>query len=319
MKALYVSKYGPLDDLELHEVAKPVPKDNEVLIRVKATSINYNNLLFTKGKPFVGRFFTGLLKPGKKIPGNDVAGIVEYAGKDVKEFKAGDEVFGDLTEFGAFAEYVTASESVLMLKPAFLSFEHAAAVPEAGLVALQALRDHGNIQASQKVLINGASGGIGSFAVQIAKSFGAEVTAVCSARNFDLVRSIGADHVIDYTREDFVEKCPGFDLIISTVGYRSIGDFKKALNPKGVYIATGGTMSQIFQAMLLGSWYSERDGKRLGSMVVKPNKDLDFLIGLIESGDVKPIIEKTFPFENIVSAIKQYDTGHTSGKIVVTI
>ena len=221
MKALCISKYGPLDDLFLQEVEKPIPKDNEVLVKVKATSINYNNLMFIKGKPFVGRFFTGLIKPGLNIPGNDVAGIVESSGKNVKQFKPGDEVFGDLTAFGAFAEYVTAPESVLMLKPAFLSFEDAAAAPEAGLVALQALRDHGNIQVNQKVLINGASGGIGTFAVQIAKSLGAEVTAVCSSRNFELVQSIGASHFIDYTNEDFVEKSPGFDLIIFHAKFRS--------------------------------------------------------------------------------------------------
>jgi NADPH:quinone reductase-like Zn-dependent oxidoreductase len=319
MKALCVSKYGPLDDLFLQDVEKPIPKDHEVLIKVKATSVNYNSLIFTTGKPFVGRFFSGLIKPGQKIPGNDIAGIVESAGKSVKQFKPGDEVFGDLTTFGAFAEYVTAHENELILKPDFLSFEDAAAAPEAGLVALQALRDHGNIQPNQRVLINGASGGIGTFAVQIAKSLGAEVSAVCSTRNIELVQSIGADHIIDYTREDFVEKSPGFDLIISTVGYRPIKDFKKALNPKGIYIATGGTMSQIFQAMMLGPFLSERDGKRLGSMVVKPNKDLDFLTGLMESGEVKPIIEKTFPLVDIVNALKHYDTGHASGKIIIIL
>lgn len=321
MKALFISKYGPLDDLTLQEVEKPVPKDDEVLIKVKASSINFNSLLFTKGKPFVGRFFTGLFKPGKKIPGNDVAGIVESVGKDVKQFKAGDEVFGDVSEsgFGTFAEYVAAPEKELLIKPASLSFEEVAAVPEAGLVALQALKDHGKIQPDQKVLINGASGGIGTFAVQIAKYFGAEVTAVCSSRNFELVRSIGADHVIDYTKEDFSEKRPGFDLIISTVGYRPIKAYRKALNPNGIYVATGGTMAQIFQANLLGPSLSGHEGKKLGGMTVKTNKDLDFLTGLMESGDVKPIIEKTFTLENIVSALKHYDTGHASGKIVITV
>ncbi len=321
MKALCVSKYGPLDDLKLQEVEKPIPKDDEVLIKIKATSINYNSLLFIKGKPFIGRFFTGLFKPGKKIPGNDVAGIVETAGKNVKQFKSGDEVFGDVSEsgFGTFAEYVAAPEKELLIKPAGLSFVDAASVPEAGLVALQALKDHGNIQPDQNVLINGASGGIGTFAVQIAKYFEAKVTAVCGSRNFDLVQSIGADHVIDYAKEDFVKKGTGFDLIISTVGYRPIRDFKKALNPKGVYIATGGTMSQIFQANLLGPMLSGKDGKRLSGMTVKTNKDLDFLTGLIESGNVKPIIEKTFPLANIVIALKHYETRHASGKIIITL
>jgi NADPH:quinone reductase-like Zn-dependent oxidoreductase len=321
MKALCLSKYGPLDDLFLQEVEKPIPKDDEVLIKVKGTSINFNSLILIKGKPFVGRFFSGLFKPGLKIPGNDVAGIVESSGKDVNKFKPGDEVFGDLAEFGfgTFAEYVTAPEKALILKPAFLTFDEAAAVPEAGLVALQALKDHGNIHADQKVLINGASGGIGTFAVQIAKHFGAEVTAVCSSRNFELVQSLGADNIIDYTKEDFIKKGPGFDLIISTIGYRPIKDYKKALNPKGVYIATGGTMPQIFQAMLFGPLLSERDGKRLGNMAVKPNKDLDFLTGLMESGAVKSIIDKTFPLANIVNGLKHYDTGQASGKIIITV
>jgi len=319
MKALSVRKYGPLDDLTLDEVENPIPKDKEVLIKVKATSINYNSLIFTKGKPFIGRFFTGLFNPGQRIPGNDVAGIIELAGKDVKQFRPGDEVFGDLAEFGfgTFAEYVTAPERALMLKPACISFEDAAAVPEAGLVALQALKDHGDIQANQKVLINGASGGIGTFAVQIAKHFGAEVTAVCSRRNYSLVQSLGADHIIDYTKEDFTEKKPGFDLIISTIGYRPIRDYKKALKPKGIYIATGGAMSQIFQAMLLGPWLSSPGGKRLGNMTLKPNKDLEFLTSLLESGAVKPVIDKIFSLENLVRALKYYDGGHASGKIII--
>ncbi len=321
MKALVVNKYGSLGDLELDEVEKPVPKGNEVLILVKATSINYNSLIFTKGEPFVGRLFTGLIKPNLRIPGNDVAGVVEAVGKDVMQFKPKDEVFGDLAAcgFGAFAEYATATEKSLMLKPENLSFEEAAAVPEAGLVALQALRDYGKIQAKQKVLINGASGGIGTFAVQLAKYFGADVTAVCSSRNSDLVRSIGADHVIDYTKEDFTEYKPGFDLIIATAGYRPILDYKKALKPNGIYVTTGGTMSQVFQAMLLGPLVSISGGKKLTTMTVKVNKDLDFIKELLETEKVKPVIDKRFSLDKIVEALKYYDQGHTRGKIVITV
>jgi len=320
MKALVVNKYGSLDDLELHEAEKPVPKDNEVLIRMKATSINYNSLIFTKGEPFIGRLFTGLFKPNFSIPGNDVAGVVEAIGKDVKQFKPRDEVFGDLADcgFGAFAEYVSAKETSLMLKPENLSFEEAASVPEAGLVALQAVRDHGKIQANQKVLIYGASGGIGTFAVQLAKHFEAEVTAVCSRRNFDLVRSIGADHVIDYTKEDFKNYKPGFDLIIATAGYRPILDYKKALKPSGIYVATGGAMSQIFQAMLLGPLVSISSEKKLTAMNVKVNKDLGFLKELLETEQLRPVIEKQFSLDEIVDALKYYDLGHARGKIVIT-
>jgi NADPH:quinone reductase-like Zn-dependent oxidoreductase len=255
MKAIVYTEYGPPDVLQLKEVEKPTPKDNEVLIKVHAASVNYSDWAFVRGEPFMVRLMgSGLLKPKNTILGADIAGRVEAVGRSVKQFQPGDEVFGDLSEcgWGGFAEYVSVPENALTLKPANMTFEEAAAVPQAALVALQGLRDKGQIQPGQKVLINGASGGIGTFAVQIAKSFGAEVTGVCSTRNLDMVRSIGADHVIDYTQEDFTQNGQRYDLILAAGGYRSIFDYKRALSPKGIYVSTGGSMAQTFQAMLLG-------------------------------------------------------------------
>ncbi|GAH52575.1 unnamed protein product, partial [marine sediment metagenome] len=222
MKAIVYTKYGPPEILELKEVEKPTPKDNEVLIRVHAASVNYSDWAFVRGKPFFIRMYQGLLKPKNTILGADVAGRVEAVGRNVRQFQPGDEVFGDLSEcgFGTFAEYVCVPENALGLKPANISFEEAAAVPQAAVVALQGIHDKGKIQSGQKVLINGASGGIGTFAVQIAKSFGAEVTGVCSTRNLDMVRSIGADQVIDYTQEDFTQNEQRYDLILAAAGYR---------------------------------------------------------------------------------------------------
>ena len=321
MKAIVNERYGSPDVLQLKEIDKPTPKDDEVLVKIHAASVNYNTLLFVKGEPFVGRLFTGLLKPKIKTPGNDIAGQVEAVGKNVKQFQPGDEVFGDISEsgFGAFAEYVSVPEKALVLKPANISFEEAAAVPEAALVALQALRDSGQIQAGKKVLIYGASGGIGTFAVQIAKYFGAEVTGVCSTRNLDMVRSIGADHVIDYTQEDFTKNEQRYDLIVATAGHRSIFDYKRALSPGGIYVVTGGSMSQIFQGMLLGPWISMIGKKKLGSLTVKPNNDLDFIKELIESGKIKPVIDRTYPLNEAAEALKYYGEGHARGKVVITM
>ncbi len=321
MKAIVCTKYGSPEVLQLKEVDKPAPRDDEVLVKVYATSVNYNNLLFVKGEPFVGRLWTGLLKPKLKIPGNDIAGRIEAVGRNVKKFQTADEVYGDISVcgFGAFAEYVSVPENTLALKPVNLSFEEAAAVPEAALVALQALRDKGLIQSEQKVLIYGASGGIGTFAVQIAKYFGAEVTGVCSTRNLDMVRSIGADHVIDYTQEDFAKNNMRYDLIVATAGYRSIFDYKRVLKPKGIYISTGGSMKQIFQALLLGPWISKTGSKKLASMTVKPNKDLIFMKELLEAGKVKPVIDRRYPLGDAAEALQYYGEGHARGKVIITM
>ena len=322
MKAIVCTKFGTPDLLKLEEIQKPSPGDDEVLVKVLAASITYSNLMLITGKPFVGRLMgMGLFKPKHKIPGSDIAGRVEAVGRNVKQFKPGDEVFGDLSNCsrGGYAEYVCAPETEIGLKPTNISFEEAAAVPEAALVALQALRDNGQIQEGRKVLIYGASGGIGTFAVQIAKYFGAEVTGVCSTRNLDMVRSIGADKVIDYTQEDFTKKEQSYDLIIATAGYCSIFDYKRVLSPKGIYVSTGGSMAQIFQAMLLGPFISIGGNKKLGSMIVKPNKDLDFIKELIEAGKVKPVIDRRYPLKEVAEAFLYYGEGHARGKVVITV
>ncbi len=262
MRAITRTRYGSPDVLRLEDVAKPTPNDNEVLVKISAASVNAGDWHILRGKPFLIRLMGfGLLKPKGKIIGADIAGRVEAVGKNVKQLHQGEEVFGDLAKcgLGAFAEYACVPESALALKPGNISFEEAAAVPRVGVVALQALRDHGHIRAGQKVLVNGASGGVGTFAVQIAKSFGAEVTGVCSTRNLDKVRSLGADHVIDYTKEDFTKDGQQYDLILAANGYHPISDYKRSLKPNGTYVMSGGSNAQLFQSMLL--WTSELDDR----------------------------------------------------------
>jgi NADPH:quinone reductase-like Zn-dependent oxidoreductase len=323
MKAIVYTRYGPPDVLQLKEVEEPTPKDNEILIKAQAASVNAADWHMMRADPFLVRLMGGgLLKPRNTIPGADIAGRVEAVGRNVKQFQPGDEVFGDLSEcgWGAFAEYVCASENALALKPANITFEQAAAVPLAALTSLQGLRDKGKIQPGHKVLINGASGGVGTFAVQIAKSFGAEVTAVCSTRNLDMVRSIGADQVIDYTREDFTQTGQRYDLIIATNGYHPILDYRRALSPKGIYVTTGGSMAQMFQAMLLGPWISMTGSKKMGNFLMKPNKkDLIFLKELLEAGKVVPVIDRRYPLSEVAEALRYLEEGHAGGKIVITI
>ena len=271
MKAIVCRKYGSPDVLRLEEIEKPTPKDHEVLLKVHAASANAGDWHLLRGEPFPVRLMFGLLKPRIKILGADVAGRVAAVGRNVSQFQPGDAVFGDISVcgFGAFAEYVCVTENALVLKPANLSFEEAAAVPAAAVTALQGLRK-GQIQPGQKVLVNGASGGVGTFAVQIAKSFGADVTGVCSTRNLDRVRSMGADHVIDYTQEDFTQNGQRYDLILAANGYHSIGDYKRALSPNGIYVMTGGSGAQMFQAMFLGPWLSMVGNKKMGNLLLKP-------------------------------------------------
>ena len=320
MKAIVCTKYGAPDVLQFKEVEKPAPKDDEVLVQVHAASVNmYDWHLLTADIPLVRLSGEGLLKPKNTIPGADVAGRVETVGRNVKQLRPGDEVYGDVGH-GSFAEYICTPENRLALKPANLSFEQAAAVPMAALTALQGLRDQGKIQSGHQVLIQGASGGVGTFAVQIAKSFGAQVTAVCSARNLDQARSLGADQVTDYTKEDFTKSGQHYDLIFAANGYHPISDYKRALSPKGVYVMAGGTATQMFQAMLLGPWMSERDGKKMGGVVGKSNqKDLIFLKGLIEAGKVKPVIDRCYSLGETAEALRYLGAGHARGKIVITI
>jgi NADPH:quinone reductase-like Zn-dependent oxidoreductase len=279
MQAVVYHNYGSPDVLKLEEVQKPVSQDDEVLVKVVAASAAGDWHLL-RAKPFLVRFMYGLLKPKHKILESDVARRVEAVGRNVKQFQPSDEVFGDLSGcgWGDFAEYVSVPEHALAPKPANISFEEAAAVPSAAITALQGLRDEGHIQPGQKVLINGASGGVGMFAVQIAKSFGAEVTAVCSKRNVDMVRSIGADYVIDYKQEDFTQNGQRYDLIVDAAAYRSLSDYKRALSPQGIYVLIGGSGAQFLLAMVMGPWLSKKGGQRFGTFVKKTKpKDLQFV------------------------------------------
>jgi NADPH:quinone reductase-like Zn-dependent oxidoreductase len=320
MKAIVYTKYGPPDVLQLKEVEKPTPKDDEVLIKVHAASVNPWDWDLMRGKPGVVRLW-GLLKPKYQILGADIAGQVEAVGRNVKQFQPGDEVFGDLCEcgWGGFAEYVCARENALALKPASMTFEEIAAVPQAAIMALQGLRDKGQIQPGQKVLINGTGGGVGTFAVQIAKSFGAEVTGVDSTKKLDMVRSIGADQVIDYTQEDFTKNEQRYDLILDVAGYRSIFDYKRALRPKGIYVMVGGSMARIFQTMVLGPWISMTGSKKMGILAMKPNKDMDFLKELLEAGKVLPVIDRRYPLSEVPEALRYLGEGHAQGKVVITM
>jgi NADPH:quinone reductase-like Zn-dependent oxidoreductase len=323
MKAVVYTEYGPPEVLRLQEVEKPTPKGDEALVRVHAASVNYPDWAFVRGEPFMVRLTgSGLLKPKNKILGADIAGRVEAVGENVAHLQPGDEVFGDISGcgFGGFAEYVSVPEHALALKPANTTFEQAAAMPMAAVVALQGLRDQGQVQPGQKVLVVGASGGNGTFAVQIAKSFGAEVTGVCGTRNLDLVRSIGADAVIDYTREDFTQTGQRYDLILATAGFRSIFDYRRALSPQGVYVSVGGAMAQTFQAMLLGPWISMTGSKKMGVMLARPNqKDLAFISELVEADKIVPVVDRVYPLSGVAEAIRYYGEGHSRGKVVVTV
>jgi NADPH:quinone reductase-like Zn-dependent oxidoreductase len=322
MKAIVSTKYGSPDLLELTEVEKPIPKDNHVLVKIHAASLNFGNLVLLKGEPFIARFAFGLLKPKYPIPGGDIAGQVEAVGKSVTQFQPGDDVFGDLSGFGwsGFAEYVSVPETALVLKPATLSYEEAAAVPMAGVTALQGLRDKGKIQSGQKVLINGASGGVGTFAVQIAKSYGAEVTGVCSTRNLDILESLGADFCLDYTKEDFTQRSQHYDLILGVNGHYPLSAYKKSLNPNGIFVHVGGSGAQMFQAMFLGPWISMTGNKKMGTFLQRPNrKDLIYMKELIEVGKVHPVIDRSYQLSEVPEAFRYFEEGHAQGKVVITM
>ncbi len=321
MKAIRCTKYGSPDVLRLEEVAKPTPKEDEVLIQVHAASINARDWRFMRANPFFIRLGFGFLKPKRQILGTDLAGQVEAVGTKVKQFQPGDEVFGCLfgDDRSTFAEYVCAKENEIVLKPANLSFEQAAAVPLAALTALQGLRDKGNIQPGQRVLIQGASGGVGTFAVQIVKAFGAEVTAVCSTRNLDMVRSLGADHVIDYTKEDFTRNGQRYELILAVNGYHSISGYMRALSLDGIYVVAGGSMLQLFQAALQ-SRQNPKVNQKSYVTSLKPNQmDLFFIKGLLESGKIIPMIDGCYPLCKTAEAFRYFEQTHTRGKVVINI
>ncbi len=324
MKAIICPKYGSPDVLQLREVVKPVPREDEVLIQIHAASLNSRDLRMLGAKPIFMRLMPGgLFRPKNKILGADVAGRVEAIGCNVKQFKPGDEVFGYLpssTGRGTFAEFVCAKENLITLKPTNLTFEQSAAVPLASMTALQGLRDSGNIRPGQKVLINGASGGVGTFAVQIAKAFGAEVTAVCSTRNLEMVRSIGADHVIDYKKEDFTKNGQQYDLILAVSGYHPISDYLKALKPEGTYVVAGGSMIQLFQAASNGKRIS-KVGRQKTYVVslVQSQKDLNFIKELLESGKIMPVIDGCYPLSKTPQAFWYFEKVHPRGKVVISM
>jgi NADPH:quinone reductase-like Zn-dependent oxidoreductase len=317
MKAIVCAQYGPPDVLQFTEVAKPTPKDNEVLIKVCAAAVNPLDRFFMRGAPLI-RLIPGLRKPKDTRLGVDLAGQVEAVGGSVTQFKPGDEVFGVCR--GAFGEYACAPEDKLTPKPANLSFEEAAAVPVAAISALQGLRDKGRIRPGQKVLIDGASGGVGTFAVQVAKSFGAEVTAVCSTRNVDTARSLGADHVIDYTREDFTKSGQRYDLILGANAHHSIFDYWRVLSENGVFVLVGGGLGRIFQSMLLGPILSRIWSKKTCFFIANINqKDLIFLKELIEAGKVVPVIDRRYPLNDTAEALRYLEEGHAQGKVVIAV
>jgi NADPH:quinone reductase-like Zn-dependent oxidoreductase len=319
MKAIVFTRYGTPDVLQLKDVDIPSPDRDEVLVKIRAASINYVDWQVLRGKSFMLRLMNGILKPRRQILGDDIAGDVEMVGQDVTRFQPGDEVFG-ISNFYGFAEFACVPEKALANKPASMTFEEAAAVPEAGTTALQGLRDKGKIKPGQKVLIYGASGGVGTYAVQIAKSFEADVTGVCSTSKLEMVRSIGADQVIDYTHQDFTKNGQRYDLILAIGGFRSIFDYSRALKSQGVYVCAGGSAAQYFQATLLGPLISLTGDKKLGSMFTNPKpKDYEFLIELYEAGKVAPVIDRSYSLSEVPDALRYYGDGHTRGKIVITI
>ncbi|MCD9019173.1 NAD(P)-dependent alcohol dehydrogenase [Parachryseolinea silvisoli] len=322
MKAITVSRYGGPEVLTVDEISKPLPSDDEVLIRVKATSLNAADWHIMRGEPRFYRVVLGLTKPKYSILGADVAGIVEAVGKNVTQFREGDEVFGDLAahNFGAFAEYVCAPEKMVARKPSVLSFEEAASVPLAAATALHALRNKGEVKAGQMVAINGASGGVGVYLIQLAKNEGAEVTAVCSTAKTDQAKMLGADHVIDYTKKNFTRNGKKYDLIIGANGNLSLSDYKRALTSKGKYVGVGGSNRQIFEPMLLGSFYSEKNGRTFFQLVFKTTQaDLIYLKEQVEAGKLKPVIDKRYSIHEIQEAMDYLEAGHAKGKIVLTV
>jgi len=318
MKAIVYTEYGSPEVLQLKEVDKPTPTDNEVLVKIHASSINDADLNQLTGK---------MQGPGKRprfeIIGSDMAGRIETVGRNVKQFQPGDEIFADLSTcgFGAFAEYTCVPENVLMLKPANITFEDAATLPQAALTALQGLRKKRQIQPGEKVLINGAGGGMGTFAVQIAKSFGAEVTGVDSTEKLEVVRLIGADHVIDYTQEDYTKSGQRYDRILDLAAHRSVFDYKRVLNPKGIFGVVGGSTGTIFKILLLGPLISLFGSKKMGVVAWKPKKkeDMSFIIELLEAGKVVPVIDRRYPLNEVPEALRYFQEGHHKGKLVITM
>jgi len=316
MKAIVYPTYGSPDVLELQDIDKPTPQDNQVLVKVHAAAANPLDWHRMRGAPFLVRLSDGLRKPKNPRLGADIAGRVEAVGRAVTAFQPGDDVFGEIGA-GGFAEYVCVKEAALVSKPANLSFAAAAAAPVAALTALQGLRNHGKLQSGQKVLINGASGGVGTFTVQMAKAFGAEVTGVCSTRNLELVRKLGADHVIDYTQTDFTKTGQRYDLIFDAVGNRSVSDYRRTLAPQGIGVVAGfTTLARMFPIMLFGSWGQQK----ISAFLAQPNQsDLLVIKELLETGKVAPVIDRCYPLAETAAAIRYLETARARGKVIITI
>lgn len=321
VKAIISRTYGTANVLKFEEFATPVPTENQVLVRVRAASLNFGNLVLLRGKPFLARFAFGLTKPKYPIPGGDISGQVKAVGKHVTRFKTDDDVFGDLSSFGwgGFAEYVAVSEDALALKPANLTYAEAAASPMAGVTALQGLRK-GKLQAGENILIHGASGGVGTFAVQLAKVLGAEVTGVCSTKHLPLLRSIGVDHLIDYTEDDFSQHTKRYDLILGVNGSKSLFVYQQALNPHGRFIHIGGSESQLYQTLLLGPLLSLKGNRKMSNLLQRTNlHDLQEIQELLEQRKITPVIDQCYPFEEIAEAYRYFEKGHAKGKVVITL
>jgi NADPH:quinone reductase-like Zn-dependent oxidoreductase len=321
MNAIVLEKYGSPDHLKLKEIEKPIPKDDEVLIKVHAVSINDWDWQIICGKPFANRLMFGLFEPKIKILGCDAAGIVEEVGRNAKKFKPGDEVYGDLCEcgFGGFAEYVCAKKNALASKPATMTFEQAAAIPQAAMLAVQGLIDRGNIKTGQKILINGAGGGVGTFALQIAKLFEAEVTGVDSAEKLDMMLSLGFDHVIDYKKEDFTKNGRYYDLILDNKISRSAFDMAQSLSPNGSYVTTGGNSSKLLKLVIFAPFTSWIYKKKMKLVILKPNKDLAYINELFEAGKIHPVIDGSYKLEEVPDAFRYFGEGHHKGKVVISI
>jgi NADPH:quinone reductase-like Zn-dependent oxidoreductase len=320
MKAIVYHQYGTPDVLNLEEVPKPTPAGNQLLIKVSAVSVNRCDWESLTGKPLYARF-GGLIKPGNRILGSDIAGIVEAVGKDVKKYQIGDEVLGMMVNYaGGFAEYACISEKVVALKPADMTFEEAAAIPQAALIALQGIWGKGHVQPGQKVLINGAGGGTGMFAIQLAKLAGAEVTGVDNAEKLELIRSLGADHVIDYTVEDFTRNGLQYDLVLDVIAHHSVFACQRSLAPNGTFFWVGGSVSTMFQCLLLGPWIRRKTGRKMSILGVQPDaKDLIEMIELIGSRKVKLVIDKQYSFGETAEALRYLGEGHARGKVVITV
>ncbi len=320
MKAIVYHEYGSPDVLKLEEVQKPTPADNQLLIKVYAVSLNRSDWEGLTGKPLYARI-GGLIKPNNRIPGSDIAGTVEAVGKDVKQFKPGDEVFGLMLNYGGgFAEYACKSEKALALKPAGMTFAEAAAIPQAAFIALQGIREKGQVQPGQKVLINGAGGGAGTFAIQLAKLAGAEVTGVDNTEKLELMQSLGADHVIDYTKEDFTQNGQQYDLILDVIAHRSVFAYQRSLSPNGSYFMVGGSAATMFQSLLLGPWIRRTTGKKISLLMVQTDaRDLIYITELIESGKVVTVIDKRYTLSDTAEALRYLGEGHAKGKVVITM